>query len=426
MKPTNVLVSHPGKQGNVYQRPRAAEQAGCDVTFLTGLYYFPKRFPYSLVRLLPAERRKNVEKELEKRTQEGLSDSNVISLWGPILETLLRPAGRMEEWGAIHDKLASRWLRKRPLAHRPNIVHCFQQSATRTLNVAKQSGAVRILEVTLPPVPAEHFDQIAENSPSFRKAQEHAAAKLRGELERADWVVAQSVYSVNSITALGFPYDRIIGVPLGVDINVFCPATNQRKDKMLLQALFVGTIGRRKGVHHLLRAWMELDLPNWQLTIVGNNQTPEARELLASCNGKVAAVGNMPFERLLQTYQSADLLVHPSLAEGGCNVVHEALACGVPCVVSANATSAVRDGIEGYVVPVGDVASLKEKISTLAASPNLRNEMANAARQRATELSWDAYVARLGAIYQALGNNPTSMPAAGSADLVFNIQRNSK
>ncbi len=45
MSGIKVVVSHPGKQGNVYQRPRAAEWAGCDVTFLTGLYYFPERIP---------------------------------------------------------------------------------------------------------------------------------------------------------------------------------------------------------------------------------------------------------------------------------------------------------------------------------------------------------------------------------------------
>src|SRR5260370_37982011 len=111
--PTQVVVSHPGKQGNVYQRPRAAEQVGCRVTFLTGLYYFPERFPYSLVRFLRSSLREKIQKELEKRRQDGLSPNNVVSLLGPTLETVLRPLGFMEEWGAIHDWLASQWLRHR-------------------------------------------------------------------------------------------------------------------------------------------------------------------------------------------------------------------------------------------------------------------------------------------------------------------------
>jgi glycosyltransferase involved in cell wall biosynthesis len=47
------------------------------------------------------------------------------------------------------------------------------------------------------------------------------------------------------------------------------------------------------------------------------------------------------------------MLVHPSLAEGGCNVVYEALACGVPVIVSSSGSSAVRHGREEIVVPPG-------------------------------------------------------------------------
>src|SRR5712692_10719996 len=85
-KRLKVIVSHPARQANIYYRPRAAEQMGADVTFLTGLYYKPDRLPYSLVRCLPAAKRARVEYELEKRRLEGLSPENVISLLGPMLE----------------------------------------------------------------------------------------------------------------------------------------------------------------------------------------------------------------------------------------------------------------------------------------------------------------------------------------------------
>ena len=108
-----VIVSHPARQANIYYRPRAAEQMGADVVFLTGLYYRPDRLPYSLVRYLPMARRVRVEYELEKRRLEGLSPENVIGLLGPTLEFIFRPMGKIRQWWAVHDWLASHWIRRR-------------------------------------------------------------------------------------------------------------------------------------------------------------------------------------------------------------------------------------------------------------------------------------------------------------------------
>jgi glycosyltransferase involved in cell wall biosynthesis len=414
-----VFVSHPGKQGNVYQRPRAAEQAGCTVTFLTGLYYFPERFPYSFVKYLRSPFREKIQKELEKRRQEGLSPDNVVSLLGPMLETILRPRGLLREWGAIHDWMAGAWLRRRQLGAGPSIVHCFQDSALRTLQATRRNGVVRILEVTLPPVPQHECEAIAEGASRFKQLQLRAAERLRRELEHAEWAVAQSAYSVRSIASLGFARDRILCIPLGVDTRVFKPQAARSESEPAFRALFVGTIGRRKGVHHLLRAWRQLQLRDAELVIVGDKETPEARELLDGSGENVRAVGNVSFERLLEEYHDADVLIHASLAEGGCNVVHEALACGLPCVVSANATSAVRDGVEGYVVPVANTRALGERIAELYASPDLRIRMSRAARQRAEDLSWEAYVERLGNVYLELGRGASVIPAEARTDTVF-------
>jgi glycosyltransferase involved in cell wall biosynthesis len=423
MSSISVFVSHPGKQGNVYQRPRAAEQAGCKVTFLTGLYYFPERLPYSLVRYLRSPLREGIQKKLEKRRQVGLSPANVISLFGPYLESVLRPLGFMNEWWAIHDRLASAWLRRRNWSQVVSIVHCFQDSGLHTLQAAKSKGAVRILEVTLPPVPPQDFEEAAEKGNTvLRESHRRLADRLRRELDHTQWAVAQSAYSVRSIAALGFPTERILCVPLGVDVQLFEPAAAKNNAAPWFRALFVGAISRRKGFHHLLQAWRELDLKDAELIVVGDKRTVEARELLADCHEDVQAVGNLPFERLVEAYQSADLLIHPSLAEGGCNVVHEALACGVPCVVSANTTSAIRDGLEGYVVPVGDIEALKQRIALLSTASEMRTKMARAARQRAIKLSWECYVHRLGKIYLELGRDPSAMPSEAGVDAVFGIR----
>ena len=95
--------------------------------------------------------------------------------------------------------------------------------------------------------------------------------------------------------------------------------------------------------------------------------------------------------------------MHPSLAEGGCNVVYEAMACGMPAIVSSNATSAVRHEIEGIVFPVGDVEALKTAMQRLCADAGLRRRMGEAARRRAESLRWQNYLENLAGIYRALG-----------------------
>jgi hypothetical protein len=88
-----VIVSHPARQANIYYRACAAEAMGANVVFLTGLYYRPDRFPYSLVRYLPRAKKARIEFLLEKRRLQGLSPEHVVTLLGPSLEAVLRTTG---------------------------------------------------------------------------------------------------------------------------------------------------------------------------------------------------------------------------------------------------------------------------------------------------------------------------------------------
>ena len=62
-----------------------------------------------------------------------------------------------------------------------------------------------------------------------------------------------------------------------------------------------------------------------------------------------------------KVYQDSEFSVLPSLSEGGSNVIHEALACGLPSIVTTNAGSVVRDGVDGYVIKLGMLKPLKKK-----------------------------------------------------------------
>jgi glycosyltransferase involved in cell wall biosynthesis len=85
------------------------------------------------------------------------------------------------------------------------------------------------------------------------------------------------------------------------------------------------------------------------------------------------------------------VFVFPSLFEGSAVVTYEALACGLPAVVTPSAGSVVRDGVEGFLVPPGEVEPLAAAMERLGGDPQLRAAMSAAARARAEEFDWPRY-----------------------------------
>jgi glycosyltransferase involved in cell wall biosynthesis len=82
-----------------------------------------------------------------------------------------------------------------------------------------------------------------------------------------------------------------------------------------------------------------------------------------------------------------DLFLHTSATEGCPNSILEAMAAGIPVVATAagGTPEVVADGETGYVAPVGDVAALAERASTLLADPGLRLRMGQAGARRVRE-----------------------------------------
>ena len=83
-------------------------------------------------------------------------------------------------------------------------------------------------------------------------------------------------------------------------------------------------------------------------------------------------------------------------------VTHEAMASVLPCVITTNVGCTLRDGIEGFSVPVGDVEALKDRILRLYLDIGLRRSMGDAARARAEQFNWQEYGRRLALMYRII------------------------
>jgi glycosyltransferase involved in cell wall biosynthesis len=394
-----AIVSHPSKQGNMYRVPAGAAACGIPTDFLTGFYYKPERFPWPLLRLLPAARRMPLQEKLERRRLAGMDERLVHQVSGPLTELCYGWFKGYRQGNALHDWLASRWLKRHVALGTTGTFHGFQESCFLSLAAAKSRGLTAMLESTLPPstlpIVAAEYHRLGvpwhgESKPS---------AELLAELPCADFHIAQSAFAEHSLIDYGVSPGRIFRMPLGVDTARFRPADKPRQDGPF-RAFFAGQMSVRKGVHHLLAAWQAAGLRDAELVFAGAPRDAYIRELIAKAGSGVRHLGFVPHAKLHEAYQSADVFVFPSLAEGGVYVIYEALAAGLPCIVSANAGSAVREGIEGFVVPVGEVAALAARLTQLAGDAALRRRMAVAARARAEHFAWPNFYRRIGIMYR--------------------------
>ncbi len=166
------------------------------------------------------------------------------------------------------------------------------------------------------------------------------------------------------------------------------PLPFQVDAKSDLHAKRIITIGRyayQKGYDMLLRVWAEIEkkYPDWQLAIYGMGDQDslwnQMRELGIDAD---SCLLNGPVNDVIKEYQNSSVFVLPSRFEGFGLVIIEAMSCGVP-VVAFNCPMGpdeiISDGEDGFLVPVGDIRALAEKLQTLMQNQELRMKFSETA-----------------------------------------------
>jgi glycosyltransferase involved in cell wall biosynthesis len=115
-----------------------------------------------------------------------------------------------------------------------------------------------------------------------------------------------------------------------------------------------------------------------------------------------------PHHEVLKLMQSCDVLVLPSLAEGRALVQQEALANGLPLIITENTggEDLIVSGETGFLVPIRSPGKIAEKISWLADHRDSLPDMRLAAVRKADEYSWRAYADRILSALAASIQNP--------------------
>jgi glycosyltransferase involved in cell wall biosynthesis len=222
--------------------------------------------------------------------------------------------------------------------------------------------------------------------------------QTRIDLDRQEWDLADSIlcgstFVAQGLESLGVPPEKIRVVPYGIEISQFANISPPWDGHRPLRVLFLGRVSLGKGVQYLYEALKSLDTPAITARMVGSIALQEPyRRLLAE---RIELMGQVPHSEVIRHLAWADLLVHPSISEGSAVVNYEALAAGLPVITTPNAGSVVRDGVDGFIVPIRDSLALAQKIDLLARDPNLLTRMSQNARERVQEFSLERYGERL-------------------------------
>jgi glycosyltransferase involved in cell wall biosynthesis len=220
------------------------------------------------------------------------------------------------------------------------------------------------------------------------------------EFSLADRVVVQSEFCRESFVEEGFPADRLVVLPRAVDLGEYAPVEGKDRDRF--RVLFVGMVCLRKGFLDLVRAWRELALPGGELLVVGQVHD-EIVPLLEPYRDdpSIRFIGHVR-GGAARFYGESDVFALPSIVEGSAKTTYEAMAAGLPVVTTLNAGSVVRDGVDGFIIPIRNPDALKQRLLFLYENRDAARAMGEAARKRVGDFSWETYESRLIDLYGEL------------------------
>ena len=203
-------------------------------------------------------------------------------------------------------------------------------------------------------------------------------------------VVANS-HGLKTLFENQFPGIPAMLIPNGVDTDMFSPGGEQFKDDFSI--VTVARLIPRKGIDILLHACLVIE--KWQIPfqchIVGHGpEETNLKNLTSELNltSKVHFHGRMDKIQISRLLPKCNVFVLPSYAEGMSNAALEAMACGLPLILTETGGSMELINGNGEIVPSGNVMALANSINNLFFHPELLHEMASRSRKLAEQMSW--------------------------------------
>jgi glycosyltransferase involved in cell wall biosynthesis len=277
-------------------------------------------------------------------------------------------------------------------------IHVFSSAGLELLQAARMQGRRTALEQVIAPrrleinLLREEYEAFPDWQSAYWTDSAAAAFCAREEAEwsMADLILCGSEFVRKGIAECDGPADRCVVVPYGVAAQAdFRPRAAHAGP---IRVLVVGTVGLRKGSPYVRAAAAGLKDTAVFRMVGPLDILPKARAALSEV---VELIGAVPRSQIAAHLAWADIFLLPSLCEGSAAATYEALAAALPVICTPNTGSVVRDGVDGWILPIRNADAIVCAVERLIRDPELRRMMAENAKRRAAEFDLASYGRRL-------------------------------
>jgi glycosyltransferase involved in cell wall biosynthesis len=199
------------------------------------------------------------------------------------------------------------------------------------------------------------------------------------------WNILQLNYNLDS--------DRVAYIPNGVEPRFLLPRRYGSSGPLKL--LYAGTWLDQRGIFYIREALERLvpQMPGMTMSFVGCGCPPETiRDFFGPKIASAIVVQPViPSSQMHELFSSHDIFLFPSLMEGLPSVLLEAMASGMSVITAETCgmPDVVESDFNGLLVPPADAQALEKAVLRLAASPELRERLGQAAQQTMTRYTWE-------------------------------------
>jgi alpha-maltose-1-phosphate synthase len=184
-------------------------------------------------------------------------------------------------------------------------------------------------------------------------------------IELTDWVFSPSSYVTKSFIDEGFPAERVLHLPYPVNLSHFSPEPAVELPASPLRVVCTGGVSLRKGFPYLLEAMRLIRKERDAVLMLTDIVHPSMQPILAKYQDiPIEWAPVLPHDQLGKRLKSAHVFALLSIEDGFALTAAEALACGIPVVLTPHTGFAdfIQPGVNGEIVPIRDAAAAADAI----------------------------------------------------------------
>jgi glycosyltransferase involved in cell wall biosynthesis len=386
MKSILILFSNPSRQ-HTPQTVNSLSLNKYSVIWFTTYWYNPQKVYWKLLLLVIP----SLKSQLIKRYVSHFESTEIkFNGLGMFLFFFSRFLFNTEKRNFIEDRWHDLWVSTKIKKLKPVIFIGYEKSCFRSFKIAKKNGVITILD--LAQVHVSFIEQLRSNYEFFKKisGNDKLFCKIKErkllEYELANHILVLSSFAKQTLIKQGVESSKIQLVNLGFDpIQFYAKKEYSPSISQSIKIIYTGIITMRKGVQ-VAKRLQHLPI---ELVFIGS------KDDAFDCINGLPNSRHIPYlehDELVKEFHDSDIFVLPSYLDSWAMVVIEAMACGLPVIVSENtgAKDAVTDD-SGFIIPIDDEDALMDKILYFYNNRAEIERMGKNAARVVQKYTWDNY-----------------------------------